>query len=56
MEKLYQTNKDFRDYVDRYMSNKDVTLEEVLSYKQTQYVAAKYIEVEQDKFLERSNT
>ena len=53
MEKLYQTNKDFRDYVDRYMSNKDVTLEEVLSYKQTQYVAEQYREVEQDKFLER---
>ena len=49
MEKLYQTNKDFRDYVDRYMSNKNVTLEEVLSYKQTQYVAAQYREKEETR-------
>ena len=47
MEKLYQTNKDFRDYVDRYMSNKHVTLEEVLSYKQTQLVAEQYREKEE---------
>lgn len=30
MKKLYQTNKDFKDYVDSYMRNKNVTLEEVL--------------------------
>lgn len=49
MENLYQTNKDVRDYVDRYRRNKDVTVEEVLSYKQTQLVAEHYREVEQDK-------
>lgn len=49
MENLYQTNKDFRDYVDRYMSNKDVTLEEVISYKQTQLVAAQYREKEETR-------
>ncbi len=44
MKKLYQTNKDFKDYVDRYMRNKNVTLEEVLSYKQTQLVGEMYRE------------
>ena len=44
MKKLYQTNKDFKDYVDRYMRNGDVTLEEVLSYKQTQLVGEMYKE------------
>lgn len=44
MEKLYKTNKDFRDYVDRYRRNKNVTLEEVLSYKQTQLVGEMYRE------------
>ncbi|MBO5921941.1 MAG: hypothetical protein J6Q48_06090 [Bacteroidaceae bacterium] len=43
MEELYKTNKDFRDYVDRYMSNKDVTLEEVLSYAVTKLVAQMYV-------------
>lgn len=44
MKKLYQTNKDFKDYVDRYMRNRDVALEEVLSYKQTQLVGEMYKE------------
>lgn len=44
MKNLYQTNKDFKDYVDRYMQNKDVSLEEVLSYKQTQLVGDMYRE------------
>jgi len=44
MENLYQTNKDFKDYVDSYMRNKDVSLEEVLSYKQTQLVGEMYRE------------
>lgn len=39
---LYESNKDFRDYVDRYMRNKDVTLEEVLILKQTQLVGEMY--------------
>ena len=42
MKNLYQINKDFKDYVDRYMQNKDVSLEEVLSYKQTQLVGDMY--------------
>lgn len=44
MENLYQTNKDFKDYVDSYMRNNDVSLEEVLSYKQTQLVGEMYRE------------
>jgi hypothetical protein len=43
MEELYKTNKDFRKYVDRYMRNKDVTLEEVLSYAVTRLVAHMYV-------------
>lgn len=49
MENLYQTNKDLRDYVDRYRRNKDVTVEEVLSYKQTQLVAEYYREENKDE-------
>lgn len=41
---LYVSNKDFRDYVDRCMKNRDVTLEEVLMYKQTQLVGEMYLE------------
>lgn len=48
MKKLYQTNKDFKDYVDAYMRNKDVTVEEVLSYKQTQLVGEMYKEQEEE--------
>ena len=48
MKKLYQTNKDFKEYVDRYMRNRDVTLEEVLSYKQTQLVGEMYKEQEEE--------
>lgn len=48
MERLYQTNKDFKDYVDNYMRNKDVTLEKVLSYKQTQLVGEMYKEKEKE--------
>ena len=48
MKKLYQMNKDFKNYVDRYMRNKNVTLEEVLSYKQTQLVGEMYKEQEEE--------
>ena len=41
-EELYNANKDFKDYVDNYMRNKDVTLEHVLSLKITQMVADTY--------------
>lgn len=49
MQNLYQTNKDLQDYIDRYRRNKDVTVEEVLFYKQTQLVAEHYREEEQSK-------
>ena len=42
MKELYQTNKGFKEYVDRYMRNKDVSLEEVLSYMQTRLVGEMY--------------
>lgn len=42
-EKLYRDNKDFREYVDRYMRNKeDVKLKDVLRMKQIQLVADQY--------------
>ena len=53
MRDFYNTNKDFREYVDRYRRNKDVTVEEVLSYKQTQLVAEQYREME-EKQIEAS--
>lgn len=43
MKEIYETNKDFKDYVDNYMKNKSVTLEEVLGYKITQIVAEMYV-------------
>ena len=42
-EKLYRQNKDFREYVDRYMRNKeDVKLKDVLRNKQIQLVGDMY--------------
>lgn len=41
-EKLYRNNKDFREYVDRYMRNKDITLKKVLTMKQIQLVGDMY--------------
>lgn len=42
-EKLYRDNKDFREYVDRYMRNKeDVKLKDVLKNKQIQLVGDMY--------------
>ena len=41
---LYASNEDFRDYVDRCMKNRDVTLEAVLSHKLTQIVGEMYME------------
>lgn len=43
-EELYNTNKDFKDYVDSYMRNKTVFLSEVLSLKITQNVGDMYTE------------
>lgn len=42
-EKLYRNNKDFREYVDRYMRNKeDVKLKDVLRMKQIRFVGDMY--------------
>lgn len=42
-EKLYQENKDFKEYVDRYMRNKeDAKLKDVLRMKQIQLVGDMY--------------
>lgn len=42
-EELYLNNKDFKDYVDRYMRNKkDVKLKDVLRMKQIQLVGNMY--------------
>lgn len=41
-EKLYRDNKDFREYVDRYMRNKDMKLKDVLKMKQIQLVGDMY--------------
>lgn len=43
-EELYKSNKDFREYVDRYMRNKDVALAEVLSLKIIKEIAEMYLE------------
>ena len=43
-EKLYRENKDFREYVDRYMRNKDIALKTVISMKQIQLVGDMYSE------------
>ena len=42
-EKLYRQNKDFREYVDRYMRNKEnVKLKDVLRMKQIRFVGDMY--------------
>lgn len=41
-EKLYRNNKDFIEYVDRYMRNKDMKLKDVLRMKQIQLVGDMY--------------
>ena len=48
LKEMYETNADFRGYVDRYRRNKNVTLEEVLYYKQTQLVGEMYKEQEEE--------
>lgn len=42
LKKLYETNPDFKAYVDRLMRNKDVTLEEVLEWETTRLVGEMY--------------
>ena len=53
MREFYGSNKDFRDYVDRYCKNyvegRSITVEEALEHEQIRLVAEQYREVEQDK-------
>ncbi len=44
MKELYKNNKDFREYVDRYMRGKDVKLEDVLEEKLVREVGKMYTE------------
>ena len=44
MMNLYNSNKDFRAYVDAYMRNKDVKLEDVLEEKLVREVGKMYEE------------
>ena len=48
MLNLYNSNKDFRAYVDAYMRNKDVKLEDVLEEKIVQEVGKIYEEQSND--------
>ena len=41
-EKLYQSNKDFKNYVDSYMKNINLTLSQALSLKLVHIVADMY--------------
>ena len=49
MLNLYNTNKDFRAYVDAYMRNKDVKLEDVLEEKIVMEVGKMYEEKMNEK-------
>lgn len=53
MQNFYDTNKDFRDYVDRYCKNysegKSITVEEALEHEQVRLVAEQYREEEESK-------
>lgn len=48
-EKLYFENKDFREYVERYRKNKDISLKQVLSMKQIQLVGDMYEKEKHEK-------
>ncbi len=49
MQDLYNTNKDFRDYVDRYCRNKPFGVEQALRHIQVRLVGHYYRELEQKK-------
>ena len=49
MERFYKTNNDFKAYVDRYVANKDISLEEVLSWKLTKIVGEYYRKLEEEE-------
>lgn len=44
MKDLYKNNKDFQEYVDRYMRGKNVKLEDVLEEKLVKEVGKMYTE------------
>ena len=47
LKRIYDTNKEFKDYCDRYVRNKNITLDEVLGYENTKLVADMYREKEE---------
>lgn len=46
---LYNSNKDFRDYVERYSKKHDISKYEAMSHKLVQGVAEYYRELEEEK-------
>ncbi len=48
MQDLYNTNKDFRDYVDRYCRNKPFGVEQALRHIQVRLVGHYYRELERE--------
>ena len=57
MRAFYESNKDFRDYVDRYCKNyvegRSITVEEALEHEQVRLVAVYYREVEEEQALKQ---
>lgn len=49
MQDFYNTNKDFRDYVDRYCRNKPFGANEALRHIQVQLVGRYYKELEESR-------
>lgn len=49
MKDLYNTNKDFKDYVDRYCRNKPFGVNEALRHIQVQLVGRYYKELEESR-------
>ena len=49
MKNFYETNKDFRDYVEKYRRDRDLTVEQALEHSTVRDVAGYYREVEEEK-------
>lgn len=49
MDELYNSNKDFRDYVDRYCKNKPITPEQALKFFHIRLAGIYYKEKEEAK-------
>lgn len=49
MKELYERNKDFREYVDRYCRNKDITADNALNLIHVRLVGQHYKELENSK-------